>query len=98
PDCDEHRRDARDVDDEAPAHPRVAPGTEAVEQGDRPARVRSPVDGAPRAVSDPFAEQARDDEREQEIERDRAEAQPDRPVAADERDERVDDVYGGEAV
>ena len=43
----------------------------------------------PGAEAEPGAQQARDDDREQEVARERAEPEPDRPVGGDERDERV---------
>ena len=63
-----------------PGRARVGPGAEAVEQRHRPARVRHPVDGAPGALAQPPAHQARDRDGEQQVEGERAEAEPERPV------------------
>ena len=73
-------RDAGSTHDAHPAEPRIAPGPERVDECDRPGRVGEPVDVSPGAVADPPAEQARGDEQQQQVEGDRAEAEPDRPV------------------
>ena len=56
-----------------------------------PARVRGPVHGPPGPVADALPQEARDHEREQEIEPDRTEAEPQGSVGPDERDEHIDD-------
>ena len=63
----------------------VAAGPERVEECDRPGRVRQPVDARQSAVAEPRPQQARDDEREQQVEGDRTETEPYRPVGGDER-------------
>ena len=65
-----------------PAGARVAARPERVDERDRPRRVREPVHEPPGAVADPRAQQARHDQREQQVEGDGAEAEPDRPVRA----------------
>ena len=69
---------------------RVAAGAEPVEHRDRPARVREPVDRPPRAVAEAPAQQARDHERDEQVERERAEPEPQRPVRRRERDHGVE--------
>ena len=49
------------------------------------------MNGPPGPIAEPLAQQARDDEREEEVERDRAEPEPQWPVGADERNEHVDE-------
>lgn len=56
-----------------------------MEEGDRPARVRQPVDEPPRLVADPAPERAGDEHGEQQVERHGAEADPERAVGAAER-------------
>src|ERR1700675_2596908 len=72
-----------------PARARVAPGSEGMNERHGPGGVGEPVHGAPGPIPKPRSQQARDDHREQEVERDRAEADPDRAVARDERDDGV---------
>ncbi len=66
------------LSDQQPGALDVAAGAEAVQQRDRPARVRQPVDRAPGREAHPRAQQARDDHRQQQVEGDRAEPQPER--------------------
>ena len=83
------REDAGDAHDEDERQLRVGARTETVEHDERPAEVRQPVDDAPRARADAMPEQARDRQCEHEVEGDRAEPEPQRPVAREERDDRV---------
>ena len=77
---------------------RVAARAERMDERDRPAGVRQPVNASPEAVADPRAQQAREDEREQEVESDRPEAEPDRAIAGRERDERISNPHRRVAV
>ena len=61
-------------------------------------RYDAPVHQAPAAQAEPGAQQAGDDEREHQVECDRAEANPDRPVRRDEGDERIGQRDRHEAV
>ena len=70
--------------------PAVGAHPDPVDHGDRPARVREPVDRAPRAVAEPAAQHAGQQHRQQQVERHRSEPEPQRAVCADERDHRVD--------
>src|SRR2546421_608927 len=72
-----------------PRHARVATGSERMDERNRPADVGEPVQQAPRAIAEAGAQQARDGEGEQQVERDGAEPQPDRAVRGGERDECV---------
>ncbi len=80
------------------ANPASRADLQPVDQGDRPAAVGGEVDGAPRAVGQPVAQQAGDDDGEDQVERDRAEPEPQRAIAGDERHERVDDADAHERV
>ncbi len=62
-----------------------------MDQGDRPGGVREPVQRPPGAVSDAFAQKAGDQDREHQVQGDRAEAEPEGFVGGDERDDRVED-------
>ena len=75
---------------EQPCAFHVAARAEAVQQRDRPAGVGQPVDRAPAGEAHPLAQQARDRDGEQQVEGDRAQAQPEGPVGAHEGDHRVD--------
>ena len=66
-----------------PQHPgctRVAADTGAVEDRDHPRSIGRPVDRPPEPVAEPSSEQARDGDRQEEIERQRSEPQPDGTV------------------
>ena len=89
PHREHHGEDARDVHDEHERQLRVGAGTEAVQHDQRPAEVRQPVDDPPRARADAMPQEARDRQCEHEVERDRAEPEPQRPVAREERHHRV---------
>ena len=65
---------AGDAEHEQPRALHVAAGAEAVQQGDRPARVGQPVDRAPARVAHAPAQQARDRHGEEQVEGDRARA------------------------
>ena len=73
-------RDADERQAERPGRAAVGAGAEAVGDGDRPAHVREPVDEAPGPESEPAAQQARDDDRDQQVERERRRAGPERHV------------------
>ena len=77
----DRRGDDRDADErqaERPGRAAVGAGADAVGDRDRPAHVREPVDEAPGPEAEPAAEQARDDDRDQQVEGQRAEAGPER--------------------
>ena len=76
----------------------VAAGAEPVEERDGPTCIRRPVDGAPGAVADPRAQQARDDQRDEQIDRDRTEPEPERTVRRVERDDDVEPADRREVV
>ena len=63
-----------------------------------PARVGEPVHAAPCPVAEATADEARDHEREQDVGRERAQAEPQRSVRRAERDERRADPDGRERV
>ena len=65
----------------------IRPGPDAVEHRHGPACVREPVDRAPGARADVAAQQARGDDREEQLERDGAETEPERAVVRAERHE-----------
>ena len=69
-----------------------------MQDGDRPARVGKPVGRAPRLVAEPAPHQARDHERDQQIERKRAEAHPQRAIRRGERDHRVGQLDRSEPI
>ena len=81
-----------------PRGARVGSGPEAVQQRDRPARVRDPVDRPPGAQPEPRPDQAGHDERDQQVERERSEPEPQRPVRRGERDDGVERAQVGERV
>ena len=87
-----------DVQREQPRALDIAAGPQPVQQRDRPAGVGEPVGGAPGVVSEPAAHHARERHGEQQIERDRAEPEPERAVAAPEGNDRVGQRYRREAV
>jgi hypothetical protein len=84
------RHSARGQAREHPARRAVRAGANRVDQRDRPAQVASPVHQAPGPQADPYPEQAGDQHREQQVERHRAQAQPDPAVRRGERN------HGGE--
>ena len=83
----EHRASA-----EQPAGAGVASRAERVHERERPRAVREPVRRPPGPVADARAQQAGEDDCEQKVAGERAEAEPDRPVGGDERH---DGVLGG---
>ena len=68
----------------------VRTAADPVQPGDRPHDVGEPVHGAPGPCAEPSPEQARDDDRHDQIERGRAEPDPRRPVGRVERHEQVE--------
>ena len=108
-DTPEHRRGDRHNADSSnelqPRHARVTPGAECVDERNRPRCVGKPVQPAPGAVTDPRSQEARDRQSDEQIERDRTETEPDRPIwrgerqdGTDERDRRVAVGDGGDHV
>ena len=77
---------------------RVAACAEPVEHRDGPAGVRKPVDRAPRAVAEPPPYQAGDGQCDQQVERQRSEAQPEGPVGGAKRDHGVEQRDRSKAV
>ena len=65
------------------------PGSEPVQERDRPAGVGEPVNRTPRSETDPSTHDARDRKGEQEIERHGAEAEPERSIRGRQRQQRV---------
>ena len=80
---------AGEAEREQEAVANVAAGSQPVDERERPAGVGGPVDRSPAAMADPGADQAGDDEGDQQVERERAEAEPHRAVARAEGDDRV---------
>ena len=89
------RHSARGQAREHPARRAVRAGANRVDQRDRPAQVASPVHQAPGPQADPYPEQAGDQHREQQVERHRAQAQPDPAVRRGERDHGGDHADRG---
>jgi hypothetical protein len=97
-DCCRHRERADGGEDHEPARLRVGAGAEPVHGSDGPREVGEPVDHAPAAQPDPRPQQAGHDECQHQVERDRAEPEPHRPVWREERKDRVLDADRGIAV
>ena len=77
---------------------RVAARRERVLDRERPGGVRGPVDGPPRPMPDPLAEEARDDHGRGEVDGHDPERDRQRPVRRGERDERGADAEVGEGI
>ena len=82
------RADADDVDHDHPERGAVGAGADAVQHGHRPARVGEPVDRPPHTSADVPAEQAGRNDRDEQLECDRAETEPQGPVVRAERHQR----------
>src|SRR5207247_720367 len=82
-----HGREAECIDAAKPDGTAVGARAESVQERERPRSVGPPVDRAPDAVAEAPAQQARQDERGDEIERKGAEADPERRPAGGERDD-----------
>ena len=76
---------------EQPAVLQVPARADAVRERDRPAQVGEQVDGPPQDPVEVAADQAGDDHREHQVERDRAQAEPEPLVAGGERDDAGDE-------
>ena len=87
---DQHRDDARGGEHQHQPRPRIGTGTEAVQHRDRPARVRKPMHEPPGGETDPMAQQAGHHQGDEQVDGDRAETKPERPVRRHERDHHVD--------
>ena len=98
PNRNTHRHHARCVESQDNPRRCVTSRREAVHNCEGPAHVRQPMHKAPRSGSDAVPEQARDDQREHEVERDCAEAEPQRSVRRRERNDRVLPPNRSEAV
>ena len=94
----QHAQAAAESQEEHPPRARVASGPEGVKQRNRPGRVGEPVDCPPSTRPYPPPEEAGGDERQQQVERDCPDPEPERPVRRQERDERVDDADRREGV
>ena len=64
----------------------VGADADRVDERDRPGRVGRPVDGPPGAPSDPLAQQAGHDQRDEQVERERTEPDEQRLRRGGERD------------
>ncbi len=84
------RDGTHDEDAPHPQRPGVAAGVETVEPGRRPQRVRGPVDVPPGPYADPGPPQAAQHDHEQDVRREGAQAQPQRPVHRPEQDHQVE--------
>ena len=75
----DHRRRAQDGERKETAAEQVAARPDAVQERHRPAGVGEPVDRAPAAAADPGPGQAGDNQRDDDVQRHCAEADPERP-------------------
>ena len=89
--CCRDERKAGETDEGHPAKPGVGSRAERVQERYWPGCVAEPVHQAPGAIADPRAEQARNDKRQQQVERNGSETKPERAVAREERDQSVDE-------
>ena len=76
PDCHQDHGNTGGGQCEHPPNLRVAARAEPVEDRDRPARIGQPVHRPPGSIAEPPAQHARHSKRDQQIERQRAEAHP----------------------
>ena len=88
-DRDDHHDHADTGESEQPRRLRVAARAEAVDQGDRPRRVGGPVSRPPRPVAQSATDHARQGNRDQKVEGDRAEAEPHGAIARAKRHNHV---------